>query len=217
MCFSEGVSWASLAAAWTGCAVLAMRPEAHWRVLAGSLAVVGGMQLWDALLWRQQHEECTRANATLSKAAALNNHLEPLAYWLLAAWLLAPRSPLRAQLAGAALQVYAAVFVVITAWFWMLPREQQCTRTGNDGGLVWNWNRMRGNHGVYALFLLSLVLTTYAYMPPGVDHGVAIAILATFGASYVQYRGKGEVGRMWCFYAASLPWLAVVAANLKFL
>lgn len=216
MCYSESVSWASLGVAWTGCAVLAMRPQAHWRVLAGALAVVGGMQLWDALLWRQQHD-CTSTNAALSKAAALNNHVEPVVYWLLAAWLLSPRSPCRAQAASIALQVYIAVFMVLTAWFWMLPADQQCTRIGNDGGLVWAWNRMRGSTGVYALFLVSLVLTTYAYMPAGIDHAITAAILVSFGTSYVQYRGKGEIGRMWCFYAAFLPWLAVVVTSLKFL
>lgn len=212
MCYSESVSWASLGTALAGCAALATRPEAHWRVLAGALAVVGGMQLWDALLWRQQHE-CTDTNATLSKLAALNNHIQPVAYWLLAAWLLAPRSPQRADLARWAMEAYITVFVVMTVWFWMLPRDQQCTRQADDGGLAWRWNQLGTGRGVYALFLVSLVLVTYAYMPPGLDHGVALAIVLTFSASYVQYYGKGATGRMWCFYAAFLPWLALLLAT----
>lgn len=216
MCYTEGASWAGLAAAWTGCAALAAAAGggggggAHWLVLAGALAVVGGMQLWDALLWRHRGA-CTPANATLSKLAAANNHAEPLVYWLLAHWLLTPRSRGRAQLAGGLIAAYALVFGALTLRFWRLPAEEQCTDVGRGGSLTWRWNQA-APAGAYALFILAALATTYAYMPAGVDHAVAATIVGTFGASYAQYAGEGAVGRMWCFYAAFLPWLALACA-----
>lgn len=208
MCFSENVSWATLVASWTGCAALAATGQPQWQAMAGFLAVVGGMQLWEALLWRNVAGGCTSTNGALSNAGAINNHLEPVALYAMCRWLLAPRSPLKANLAGAIIVVYVLVFGVLTASFLRRPLDQRCTRATRSG-LGWQWNEY-GNHSnlAYALFLVAFITTTYAYMPAGVDHAFTAVILTSLAASRVVYGGTGMVGSMWCFFAALVPWLA---------
>jgi hypothetical protein len=88
----------------------------------------------------------------------------------------------------------------------MRPKESQCT-LDRGNGLVWQWNAHPGKYArSYVLFLLSLLLITYAYMPPGTNHIVGLAIALSFVGSYMVYRDKAMVGSMWCFYAALLPW-----------
>lgn len=183
---------------------LATRPQPHWRVLAGFLAIVGGTQLWDALLWR------TPDNARLSQLAAVHTYAEPLAYWLLAAWLLAPRSATRARLAGWTVGAYAVLAAIATVRFVMRPAEKQRARVGPGDALVWPWLTLDAGATLTVLFVLSFVLTSYAFLPQGLDHAVALIMMATFGASYVRYWDEGALGRMWCFYAAFTPWLLVL-------
>ena len=209
MCFSEDVSWATLAASWTGCAALAATGQPHLQAMAGFFAVVGGMQLWEALLWRNVAGGCTSTNGALSNAGAINNHLEPLALYAMCRWLLAPRSPFKANLAGAVIVVYVLVFSLLTANFLHRPLEQRCTRATRSG-LTWQWNEYGNNTNLaYALFLAAFVTTTYAYMPAGVDHAFTAVTLTSLVVSNALYGGKGMVGSMWCFFAALFPWLAL--------
>jgi hypothetical protein len=217
MCFSEDVSWLTLAASWSGCAALAATGQPHWQAMAGFLALVGGMQLWEALLWRNSRW-CTPANGHLSSAGAVNNHLEPLALYAMCRWLLAPRSPLRADLAGAVIAVYALVFGALTLGFVRRPLSERCTRvapSGRGSGLAWQWNEHGGRHATmaaYGLFVLAFVTTIYAYLPAGVDHAMAAVTVASLGASLAVYGSQGMVGRMWCLFAALLPWLILSCA-----
>lgn len=212
MCFSEKASWLALAASWSGCLALASTGKKEMEVLAGALAVVGTMQLWEALLWRESRRaggRCTQRNALISRLGALNNHLEPIAYWLLAAAALRPRSGTLQQAAAICTVAYSALFGYITLQFSRKRREQQCTLRRPCGGLVWQWNE----HGwAYVLFIACLLVTTYAYLPPGTDHAAALAIVLTYGASHALYSGTKMIGSMWCFFAAFLPWFAVSRA-----
>lgn len=207
MCFSEPVSWAALAASWTGSAALATVSPA-WRAVAVFLAVVGGMQLWEALLWR--NPACTKTNATVSKLGAINNHAEPLVYLAACAVSLEPASQNLAFAAAFVTIASSALFAKLTYDFWKRPVREQCTVDRGDG-LVWQWNVHAGvTKPAYALFVASLLLTTYAYLPAGTNHAVAFAIAASFLTSYALYRRKAMVGSMWCLYAALLPWMFFV-------
>lgn len=220
MCFSERVSWLTLAASWTGSAALAASaaPAADWRVpLAGFLAVVGAMQLWEALLWRERG--CTPRNGTLSGLGAVNNHVEPLVLYALCAALVRPRSAARASLAGGVVAAYAAVAAVLTVAFLRRPLERRCTTTAaaahvGGGSLVWQWNQHGADASrlLYGLFALALLATVYAYFPEGVDHAAAAAVCGSLALSWALYRDAGMVGSMWCYFAALLPWAALVLA-----
>jgi hypothetical protein len=211
MCFSEPVSWATLAVSWTGCAALAAGGSPHARALAAFLAVVGGMQLWEALLWRDVSATggaCTPFNAAVSSAGAVTNHAEPLALWAACRALLPAASPTAARLSAALVLAYAVAFVPLTAAFVAGDDADRCTTRG-PGGLVWKWNDTGAY--LYVLFLATMVATLYAHMPAGLNHLAAAVTVITFTASYVQYSGTGMVGSMWCFYAAFLPWAALAA------
>lgn len=203
MCFSEEVSWLTLSAAWTGCVALATTGRPHWQALAAFLFVVGGMQLCEALLWR--NPECTDANAAVSNFGAVVNHSEPLVYLAACALLLSPRSPAWRNAALGLGAVYACVFGYITWKFLSRPTEQKCTRHVEGEGLVWQWNE--SHPAAHALFLALLVVISFTYMPAGLDWVSVVTIVGTFVLSYRQHPAK-MVGSMWCFYAAFLPWMA---------
>lgn len=182
--------------------------------MAGFLALVGGMQLWEALLWRNIGGGCTPTNGALSNAGAINNHLEPVALYLMCTMLLAPRSPLKANVAGAVMVAYVLLFGVLTAKFVRRPLTERCTRLSRSG-LVWQWNEHgtpANTNWAYALFVVALVTTMYAYMPPGVDIALPAVTVASLVASRIVYGGKGMVGSMWCFFAALLPWITLACA-----
>ena len=173
--------------------------------------MVGGMQLWEALLWRNIGSGCSPTNGALSNAGAINNHLEPVALYLMCTLLLAPRSPFKANLAGAVMVAYVLVFGALTTNFLRRPLTERCTHLTRSG-LVWQWNE----HGdpsnarwAYALFVVALVTTMFAYMPAGLDIALSTVTVASLAASQVVYGGKGMVGSMWCFFAALLPWITV--------
>lgn len=207
MCFSERESWITLVASWSGCAVLWASGDPAWRAVAVFFAVVGSMQLWEALLWRESR--CTNTNVMLSRAGAITNHAEPLVYLAACMAYVRPVSPGLETLAIGTGVAYAVAFAALTMSFLARPKEAQCTLDGGNG-LVWAWNEY-GNATVpsYALFLTSLMLTTYAYLPPGMNALVGIPVLTSFWISYMIYKDTGMIGSMWCFYAAILPWLFV--------
>lgn len=206
MCFSERVSWMTLAASWTGCAAMASTGQRHLQAMAGFLALVGGMQLWEALLWR--NTGCTSTNGALSNAGVINNHLEPVALYAMSALLLAPRSPVRARIAATVMVAYVAVFATLTVGFLRRPLERRCTLL-TDSGLVWQWNDYgKATDPAYALFLAAFVTTTYAYMPPGFDHKMAAVTVSSLAISSAIYGRRGMTGSMWCFFAALVPWLS---------
>lgn len=212
MCFSEEVSWTALAVSWTGCLALAWTGQRHWQALALLLASVGGMQMWEALLWRTPG--CTEANASLSRLGAVNNYLEPLVFWVAASWLVQPRSPGRARVALAINAAYAMVFGALTMEYLHRPLDRTCTLSGPSGSLVWQWNQFGTRTILYLLFLAATVSTAAAYMPAGVDMGVIVAILGSFSASAFVYRNdQALIGSMWCFLSAFLPWAFVLAAG----
>lgn len=198
----------TLAASWTGCAAMAFEGKPHMQAMAGFLALVGGMQLWEALLWR--NTECTRTNGALSNAGVVNNHLEPVALYAMSAWLLKPRSLLKARIAGGVMIAYVLVFGMLTAGFLRRPLERRCTRL-TESGLVWQWNDYgRATDPAYLLFLAAFVTTMYAYMPRGSDHKMVAITVSSFAISRMIYERRGMTGSMWCFFAALVPWLSFV-------
>ena len=204
MCFSERVSWATYAVSMAGVGAVIARNQAstETRVLALALMVVGTMQLYEALLWRNPN------NATVAKIAMLTNHLQPVVFWALCVLLLKPAYPELAPFAAAILAAYIAVVLPYTTRAWRDTTPERPLVVETNSGLEWKWNRYKGKTLVYGLFVVSACVTTLAY----VSHPAPViaAILASFGASMYIYP-DGMVGSMWCFYAALLPWLLLVA------
>lgn len=211
MCFNEPVSWATLAACWAGCATLVATGRPHLLATGAFLAVVGAMQLWEALLWRNQgwDPSSRAANAAVSRAAMLTNHAEPLALAAACVALLRPRSTARAALALALVVAYAAVFARMSADFLRVPEPRTSSRTG--GGLEYEWTLPPGHPpGAYALFLATLVVLAWAYFPAHYAPWAVAAILGTYAASHLVYGGTRPLASLWCFFAALLPWGALL-------
>lgn len=209
MCFSERVSWTTLVVSLVGCATLASYGIPYLTVLAGFFGVVACMQLWEALLWRSKR--CDASNARISDLGAINNHLEPIALWILSDALLKPRASRTVMaMVYTAVVVYAAVFGFMTRRFMRRPIEERCTRPGpNGGGLIWKWNDFGRMDGLYVYFLATMLTIVYAYMPRSVANGIAALFVGSFAVSYGVYRKSSTVGAMWCWFAAFMPWLFV--------
>lgn len=211
MCFSERVSWLTLGVSLAGCGALASYSSPQYWVLAGLFVNIALMQLWEALLWRQRGE-CTPANHTYSKLAAVTNHLEPLVLFGLSALWLKPASPGLKHATWLVVAVYTAVFGYLTYRYLREPQEKACSTVGKDG-LVWTWNY--GSHqNAYFLFVATMLMIVYAYFPPSSRLGVMGIIGGSFALSQVVYGGTKMVGSMWCFIGALVPWLFVLASQI---
>lgn len=184
--------------------MLALTRKPELQALAAFLAVVGAMQLCEAMLWR--HPECSETHGQISSIGAVVNHLEPFVLWCASVWLLKPKSAAWERAAALVVLAYCLLFSGITAEFLTRPLERRCARV-TPNGLVWQWN---DTSATYMAFLATLLITTYAYMPAGLDVAMCGAIGGTFAVSYGMYRSKAMVGSMWCFFAAFLPWLVYI-------
>lgn len=185
MCFSEPVSWATFSASMAGCALL----FPHNPALAGTLAVVGSMQAYEALLWRDHENRATIA------AAIVTNHVQPFVFLGLSAFQAGYLS------LGAALCTLAYA-IALPAYFRTLSTT---TVKKTPEGLVWQWNYGPHSGLLYGLFLASLVGTALAYYTPW--H--AAVVVVTYALSYALYQDTNMVGSMWCFFAAFLPFVAL--------
>lgn len=174
-------------------AVLAKTDDPRLRALAKTLGVVGSMQGFEALLWRDP------GNRAVATAAMLVNHSQPLVLFAFSRHLPAksPEALSRAQSAAAA---YAAIMTGYTSG--ALSKESLVSRT--PSGLVWEWNYGMLAPVAYGAYLTSVLTTLDAFY--GDIPGVAEIFVATFVASLVVYRDTSMIGSMWCFYAAFLPW-----------
>ena len=203
MCFNEPVSWLALAVGLVGCHRLNSQGTPASQALAVFFAVVVAMQLWEALLWRSLRSPSggKDANMALSRAAMVNNHLEPLAL-LLACRRLLPGGD-RDGLAGAMGALYLAAALPYSARFW---RSRQTTDVGPGGGLEWKWNQGPGYGLVYGLFCASAAVTAAVYLPGQLAVTAPALVVLSYAVSCLVYR-PAMAGSMWCFTAAGMPFL----------
>lgn len=163
------------------------------KVMAYTLAVVGSMQAFEALLWRDP------ANRAVAQLAGIVNHMQPVVFLWLCTAMLTPRTPEAAFRAQIALVAYLAMAMPYTA----KALQQDKLVTVGPSGLEWAWNYDENYAAMYALFVTSLCATAQAYFDPS----IVLAVLAPFTLSFTQYTNTKMVGSMWCFYSAFLPWM----------
>lgn len=208
MCYSERASYVALGACVAGCgALVAMGQPA----LAAFFGYAGLMQAFDVAFWRTQGACRATANAALTKAAMLVNHLQPV---VLAGVVVAFGQPLRA-LSAALLAAYAAYAAFYTAATW---RRIDRTRVAPLAapGLFWEWNYAGPYPQVmYGLFVASICATLVQHVRP-LAFGVLVAALsaATFVLSLAKYKARSAVGRFWCYMGAFLPVIAAAAVGV---
>jgi hypothetical protein len=190
MCFSERVSWLTLCLSAVGSARGLAIGDPAARALCLTLAVVGSMQLYEALLWRNPR------NLVAARAAIVTNHIQPLVFWA-ATWAFLGTAGVAST---AALAAYLAVAAPYVAEALRDPEPVRVTSCG----LEWRWNGRPRAPLVYALFLASAIATGAAYGP-----GVVLVIALSYVASHALYADCKMIGSMWCFFAAFFPWLAV--------
>jgi hypothetical protein len=193
MCFSEEVSWLTFGVGMAGSLVLgATRPA-----LGLFFANVALMQMYEALLWRERGR-CTPTNGTVSRVAAVTNHLQPVLLLVACRALMKPMHD--DTFAWLALGAYLVVAIGATRRF-VASGAEACTEL-TEHGLEWKWNQ--AGAPLYALYLLSVWATLHAYF--GHCSRVLWSTMLSFVASYLIYSDAKMVGSMWCFFGAWLPW-----------
>lgn len=195
MCFSDRVSWLAFGANGLGVA-RALRKYPHdeqKRTLAYTLAFIGSMQGFEALLWRDP------TNHAVAATAMIVNHAQPLVFWALSSRIHS-KSFEQERRARTLATLYSTVAGLYTASQF---RETLVTRT--PCGLLWEWNYGQLAPLVYALYIASCLATLDAYYDD--SKTLSIVFLTTFFASVGVYRQNNMIGSMWCFYSAFLPWL----------
>lgn len=199
MCFSERVSWLTFVASVVGSSLLFAKGTAEGKVLGLFFGLVSLMQMYEALLWRQDGR-CTATNEVVSKIGAVTNHLQPLVMYLACRhWL---RRPSSATLTACQtiMAAYLLVFGFTTLEFVGADRDRACTRRGRHG-LVWQWNDV--HTWSYALFLCALLAVISTHFS---DTSVFWIVLGSYVVSHAIYRNTKMVGSIWCFIGALLPW-----------
>lgn len=194
MCFSAEVSITTYVIGMLGCLQLwrkNLKPESLFY-----LCVIQ-MQLIEFFLWK--NNQCNDFNKSLTKIAIIINHIQPIILWFailyfnknLPNWI----------------QTYMIIFTLITISYTSYVFTDDCTVVTKKSypHLQWNWNNAKYNNLYYFIFLLALSLLSIYGLDNGNIH--AIIMVFSFYISYLIYNKNHSVGSMWCFLAASVPWI----------
>jgi hypothetical protein len=196
MCFSAEVSLSTYIIGMLGIIRLwnlNLKPEAIF------YACVIQMQLIEFLLWK--NNQCNEMNKTITKIGIIINHLEPFILWL-AIYSFSP------YILPNWLNKYMMIFFAIAIFYTYYVFKNGCTVVTKESAphLQWDWNSENYNNIFYFIFLLALILlSSYGLGKNGNTH--AFIVFISFVISYLIYNKKHSTGAIWCFLAASVPWI----------
>lgn len=165
------------------------------KIVGYGMMFVGIMQLFDYIFWTNQKENKT--NFITTKLAMLFNHLQPIVFMLLFFIFKGKIS----NLSLLVMIIYSIFALVYTIKSWN-NIDYTLVREKSKPGLYWQWNYQPTSFYFYAGFLISLTVLFYENVNfPLNIIGIAISNL-TFFYSYIKYNNKGDIGRMWCYFAS---------------
>lgn len=206
MCWSKEVSITTYILGLAGCVMLYNKGHPIEALFYG---LVVHMQLIEYFLW--SYQPCSLGpvksqNEDVTKVGTVVNHLEPIVLWLA---VLKYGSKLPHWL-----QKWMGVFVIATVLYTKKVLDTaECTTVTkeSDPHLEWKWNRGDYAELYYVFFLITLVLLSLYGINGSNGKLNAIIAVISYGISYVIYGNKKVVGAMWCWLAAMVPYVLLVA------
>jgi len=157
------------------------------------------MQLIDFFLWRNQ--TCDQYNYIISIIGIILNHLQPIVLGLAILFINTQLSNQDKIMILCILFLYTCVFV---PYSWQCIDKTQCTLKNKNNHLDWKLNWEKYHAFVYSVFLLTLLILYYRFVPV---YGRLFAAISLFSFTSSVLFYNNEIGNMWCFYAIFFPTL----------
>jgi len=193
MCFSKDVSLATFLTGFIGGLLCFSTGVPDLKIIGLFFMFVSLMQGIEYLLWI--HQTCDDYNKNISYLAMVLNHLQPVVLCIL---LILYNKPDK--------KIFFILFVYLLVIIpYSLKFKNTCTMKDEDQHLKWEWNRMKYNNLVYALFLCCLVLLGFFFPNKFYGKSFILFTLVSYCISFYIYRNTNVVGSMWCFFAAFGP------------
>jgi len=197
MCFSEQMSIIAFSVGMIGSILVYSMGKIYDKIGGLWFMFVSCMQLVDFFLWRNQ--TCNRTNYITNIVGIILNHLQPIVLGII---ILFVNTELSYQDVKTILYILLVYICTMVPYTWQCIVKTQCTLKNNNNHMDWKWNSMHAAIFVYFVYLVTLFLLFYWFVPV---YGFlyAFAVVCTLIFSIIFY--NKEIGNMWCFFTIFLP------------
>jgi len=165
MCFSENISLFAFIVGMGGSTLVYSLGEIYDKIYGLFHIFISIMQLVDFFLWRNQ--TCDEYNYIISMTGIILNHLQPIVLGLL---ILYYNTQLSYQDKLMILCILCIYLCVIIPYSWQYVIKTQCTLKNKDNHLDWKWNWQKYNILVYGVFVITLTLLYFRFVPVMADY-----------------------------------------------
>ena len=171
------------------------------KITAIFLLFVGQMQLFDYIFW--ETEKCSLINKITTKLAIIFNHLQPILLHLLIQYYGLNINQVSKLLFY--IYIYASTLYSINAL-----SKVECTGKSEKTGIIyWEWNFMKYNTIFYTLFMIFMISTIFNFKDKKYSYFLNFLVILTYISGHLKPILNETTGRIWCYYAASLPLIAL--------
>jgi hypothetical protein len=176
------------------------------KITAIFLLFVGQMQLFDYIFW--ETEKCSLINKITTKLAIIFNHLQPIILHLLIQYYGLSINQVSNLLFY--IYIYAATLYSINALYNVV-----CTGKSKKTGIIyWEWNFMKYNTIFYTLFMIFMISTIFNFKDKKFSYFLNFLVILTYISGHLKPILNETTGRIWCYYAASLPLIVLTYTTI---
>ena len=166
-------------------------------IMALLILTYSGMQLWEALMWRDQ--ECTGLNKFATQGA----------YYTLWAHVLALGVGMLIEYKVKAPIIIG--FVLMIASVILSPKEWECSLKSENGHLKWGFDPTF----YLVVFAIAMCLCMYYIKPLTVASLICGLFIGSFLISYALNAKYQTTGSFWCWVSAAFCFLFIITNGLK--
>jgi hypothetical protein len=197
MCFSKNISLFTFLMGLTTSTWCFSQNDPNLKIIGAFFAFVILMQGLEYLIW--DHQICDNYNILLGKIAAIINNLQPIVFYALIRIF---NKRANTKIMNILLGLYVLLIIPYTLSY---LKTNACTIKNQSGHLHWKWTSNLYFQIIYGLFLLLFISCAMNLPSPFYATHATVFILLTYLISHVFYWKTGEIGTMWCFFAAFGP------------
>jgi len=207
MCFSKEVSLTTFSLGFVFSIILYFRTKlTDIKIIALSLLYVSLMQFVEFLLWMNQN--CDELNKTISYVGMALNHLQPVV--LAGLILYMSKKPNTIGIIIVTL-VYLSVFIPYSLEYKNIEDLRCSVKREGNPHIVWNWNNLKNNMYVYALFLSAIVILPFlGFASKSIAYNASAYLIISFTISLLVYERYEAIGSTWCLFTALVPPILVL-------
>jgi hypothetical protein len=166
------------------------------------LLFVGQMQLFDYIFWKT--DKYSIVNKISTKLSIIFNHLQPILLYILQKYYGLKTNRVSTLLYY--IYIYAAILYSINA----LKNVNYTEKSKKTGIIYWQWNFMKYNIFFYSLFMIFIISTIFNFNDKKYSYFLNSLVIITYIIGHYKPLLNETTGRIWCYYAASLPIIILV-------